>query len=144
MVTKFPGADTSAPHIPSPSSPGSPPDPLLLTPKTTSHRESCRMWRRWSSSSTETKPAVAKETPAPPPTTPAAGPAPKLATSSTTAPVKQAQHDLSSVKPVGAGQRRRSSILEKLARETTKEGISATVPSLPPLFFSRRALLTCH
>ena len=90
------------------------------------------MWRRWSSSSTETKQPVAKETQAQPLTTPAAVTAPKPVA---TAPVKQGQHDLPSVKPAGAGQRRRSSIMERLARETTKEGSSATVPpSLPNLF----------
>lgn len=32
------------------------------------------------------------------------------------------EHDLPAQRPMGWGQRRRSSILEKLARETTKEG----------------------
>ena len=104
------------------------------------------MWRRFSASSAETNaPGVvpttpsAKNPPPAPPSTPVTA-TPKSATSlaqaqtvpsgsgsgangSLAKPVKQ--HDLPSEKPKGWGGRRRSSLLEKLTRETTKEGTSS-------------------
>jgi hypothetical protein len=79
------------------------------------------MWRRFSAPASDTNPlrnttpntTSNKET-APAKTTPAQ-------------PVAQAsgvkEHELPDQRPVGWGQRRRSSIMERFTRESTKEGI---------------------
>jgi len=83
------------------------------------------MWRRFSSSSESTS-----KDPHPPPapsTTAVARQKPAKSQQQNPAlkPVVPAiqDHDLPVQRPAGAGQRRRSSILERLTRESTKEGI---------------------
>ena len=85
------------------------------------------MWRRFSSSSSESKDPPP---PPPPPSTLVVEP-PKPATSlaatqqgalAKAVPANAKEHDLPVQRPIGAGQRRRSSILERLTRESTKEG----------------------
>jgi len=97
------------------------------------------MWRRFSSSATTTttndpqpaKPeATTKDPPPPPPPTPNSTNPIKPATTlaqklGIASPVKE--HELPAQPPVGTGQRRRSSILDKLNRESTKEGITRHV-----------------
>jgi len=93
------------------------------------------MWRRFSASSTENSPPKLTTNnlppPPPPPSTPVTAtpkPATSLAQTSAkppvvpTSPVKE--HDLPIQRPPGAGQRRRSSIMERLTRESTKEGMT--------------------
>lgn len=96
------------------------------------------MWRRFSTSSTESssppKQPTNNQPPPPPPSTPVSA-TPKSATSlaehqpqltkpQTNPSVVTKEHELASQKPAGAGQRRRSSLLERLTRESTKEGMT--------------------
>jgi hypothetical protein len=96
------------------------------------------MWRRFSASSTDSssppKQPSTNQPPPPPPSTPVSA-TPKSATSlaehqpqlvkpQTNPSVASKEHELASQRPAGAGQRRRSSLLEKWTRESTKEGIT--------------------
>ena len=92
------------------------------------------MWRRFSTPASDSNAPSKLNTkenlpaPPPPPSTPATStPKPEsfLAQSSVSQPVPPVakEHDLPIQRPAGAGQRRRSSILERLTRESTKEGI---------------------
>lgn len=95
------------------------------------------MWRRFSTSSAEDTPApkpTANNPPlSAPPSTPVTAvpkPATSLAQSSAkfavpASPVKE--HDLPIQRPPGVGQRRRSSIMERLTRESTKEGMTRVI-----------------
>jgi hypothetical protein len=97
------------------------------------------MWRRFSTPSIENTPPPPKNTtnnppPAPPSTPVTATPKPAISLTQTSAksavpasPVKE--HDLPIQRPPGAGQRRRSSIMEKLTRESTKEGMTGHMTS---------------
>ena len=100
------------------------------------------MWRRfsWSTTDNNTKPQLSEtvKDPAPAPPNPPSDTA--ITAKSATAPLNpppsaqkpttnqgpvataMKEHELPSQRPMGWGQRRRSSILEKLGRETTKEG----------------------
>lgn len=93
------------------------------------------MWRRFSLSSSDpaTDTTPSKNPPPPPPPTPITE-VPKSATSLASAQSKaaaakdaaintqQKEHDLPTQPPAGFGQRRRSSLLDRWTRESTKEG----------------------
>src|SRR5277367_4737723 len=90
------------------------------------------MWRRFSNSSTEsTSPSNQQQPPPPPPPSTPVSATPKSATSAAQhQPLTKPQtnpstkeHELANQRPAGAGQRRRSSLLEKWTRESTKEGM---------------------
>ena len=106
------------------------------------------MWRRfsWSADSNNTKPqvsqtvkdtapeigsasgiaatATAVKSATPLNTPPTAGDQKSMGTSTATTTAAVKEHELSNQRPMGWGQRRRSSIMERLARESTKEGLS--------------------
>ena len=109
------------------------------------------MWRRFSLSTydpaTDNSPATAnsskKAPPPPPPTTPTTE-IPKSASSLSNAQTPAAakkdmvggvkEHDLGVDKPAGFGKRRRSSLLERWTRESTKEGTLLSPSSFADLF----------
>ena len=93
----------------------------------------CNMWRRFSLSNTDPAAATSSSSNAPPPppptpTTEVPKSATSLANAQSAAAAKkdvmttQKEHDLPTTRPAGFGQRRRSSLLERLTRESTKEG----------------------
>lgn len=96
------------------------------------------MWRRFSTSSTESssppKQPSTSQPPPPPPSTPVSATPnsakslaehqPQFVKPQTNPSVASKEHELASQRPAGAGQRRRSSLLEKWTRESTKEGIA--------------------
>lgn len=93
------------------------------------------MWRRFSSSSAESNPPTKQTSPTSKDTPPAA-PSPVVTALPKSGALAAAQsgpqpqpgsvkeHDLPTQRPAGWGQRRRSSILERLTRESTKEGMT--------------------